>query len=350
MKILQEIEAFLGEGQVKTQESLAKHTTLGIGGPADFFYQAKTEKGLIQAIKVAKRLNLPYFILGGGSNILISDKGIRGLVIKNLIQGFSFKAFSEKFTPPLIKSRLVQLEPEKYLEAKKQPQSSCKKNPYFLVTVGSGWRLNSLINHCLDKGLVGLEWFGGIPGTIGGAIYMNIHGGHYFFSDFVYGVRVWDFKTQKTKYLPAEKLTFAYDYSLLQKEPMVILTADLILGKGNVVKARRTYQDWLRKKSQVQPARSCGSVWQNLTDKIRKEQDLPTSSVGYLIDKKLQLKGKRLGRAQVSLKHAGFIENLGRARASDVLKLMCLVEEQAKEKLGIDLKREVILKGDFNNG
>jgi len=215
-----------------------------------------------------------------------------------------------------------------------------------LVSVGSGWKLNALIAYCLDKGLVGLEWFAGIPGSLGGAVYMNIHGGNYFFSDLVYKVIAWNQLSQKQVELTAKELKFDYDYSVFQEKEMVILLAQLILYRGNIEIAKKIQQYWLRQKLMVQPQRSCGSVWQNLSREEQIKHHLPTPSIGYLIDHKLRLKGRKVGQAQISLKHAGFIENLGGAKGADVLELMRLVEAEAKQKLRINLKREVMVVGE----
>ena len=127
----------------------------------------------------------------------------------------------------------------------------------------------------------------------------------------------------------------------------VILTLDLVLYRGDLAKAKNIQQHWLRQKLAIQPQRSCGSVWQNLEPNVQKRLSLPTPAIGYLIDHKLGLKGKRIGDAQISLRHAGFIENVGQAKARDVLELIRLVEREAKEKLGIRLKREVIVVGEL---
>ncbi len=348
MNLLLRLESALGKNQIKAGVLLAKLTTLGVGGPADYFYEAKTTKDLLQAAKTAKELNLPFFVLGTGSNLIVRDGGFRGLVIKNLVTDFKIESFTKPFFPPKIENRLQQLESEKYLHAGKSVSFSLTDKKA-LVTVGSGWKLNALIPLCLAKKIVGLEWFAGIPGTVGGAVFMNIHGGNHFFSDFVYQVCVWDETSQKEAKLMNKNLKFDYDYSLFQEKKMLITKIQLVLYKGNVEKAKEYHSKWLKQKLTVQPQRSCGSVWQNLSPEIQAKHRLPASGIGYLIDKILALKGKKIGLAQISLKHAGFIENLGGAKAKDVLELMRLVETEAKKKLGLKLKREVIVIGEGEN-
>lgn len=346
MTKLDQLNQKLGTGRVITQEPLARHTTLGVGGPAEYFFEAKTKQDLLQAIKVAKELALPFFILGGGSNIIVADKGLKGLVIKSLLQDFTLQPFSGSFSPKPVAPRLTQLETREYLSASETETSFKETDPRFLVRAGSGWKMNALITRCFEADLVGLEWFAGIPGTLGGAVYMNVHGGHHFMSEFVYGVEVLDPTNRQTTRLTHDQLGFAYDFSIFHTHPGVILTVDLVLYRGNLAKAKTMQQHWLRQKLTVQPQRSCGSVWQNLEPKVQKRLGLPTPGIGYLIDKKLGLKGKQIGQAQISPRHAGFIVNLGQAKAQDVLKLMGLVEQEAKEELGIILKREVIVVGE----
>jgi len=338
MTVLTDLEKTLGKGRVRVDQPMGKDTTFGVGGPADFFYETKRGKELVGAINLAKKLDLPIFILGAGSNLVVSDKGIRWLVIKNSCLEFSFKPFSETFSPPKINSRFKQ---------KDDSLTSSKDNHRFVVTAGSGWRLPSLINRCFKEGLIGLEWFAGIPGSLGGAVYMNIHGADLFLSDFVYRVRVWDEKKDKEEYLDYHQLKFGYDYSIFHEKQFIIISVDLILRQGDIAKAKKRYGSWLKAKIRIQPQRSSGSIWQNLSAAEQKKHNLPTAGIGYLIDKRLGLKGKKIGRARISIKHAGFIENLGGASAADVLELIGLVEKRAKKELGIELKREVELVGEF---
>lgn len=345
MSMLTGLQAILGRDQIKTNEPLSRHATLGVGGPAQFFYEASQETDLIKAVRAAKKLKLPFFILGSGSNIVISDKGVKGLVISNKVLGLAQRQFSRSFSPKKIRPRLKQIQAEKYLDTGNLEASFNQANEKLLVSVGSGWKINVLIMECFKLGLVGLEWFAGIPGSVGGAVYMNIHGGNHFFSEFILSVRVYDPETDKTMTLDHQELKFAYDFSVFHEKPWVILGVNLVLYRGNKKQAEKIQQYWLRNKLLVQPQRSCGSVWQNLTEDQRRKQDLPTSSIGYLIEKHLGLKGTRIGGAQISPKHAGFIENLDQAKASDVLELIRLVEAKAR-KLGIKLKREIIVVGE----
>jgi UDP-N-acetylmuramate dehydrogenase len=345
MTKLDQVRKLLGD-TVTGQEPLAKHTTLGIGGPAEYFYEAKTKANLIGAIKVAKKIELPWFILGGGSNIVVSDKGVKGIVIKSLLQDFTVQPFYQAFVPAMIVPRLAQLGEKGHLSASKTEMSFEKSDPRFLATIGSGWKMNALILRCFEENLVGIEWFAGIPGTLGGAVFMNLHGGHHFISEFVYRVESFDPQTQTIVERKNAQLAFDYDRSIFHNRREIILTVDLVLYRGDPDKAREIQQQWLKQKLAVQPQRSCGSVWQNLESKVQEKLSLPTPAIGYVIEHTLGLKGKRIGDAQISPKHAGFIENVGQAKAQDVIELMDLVEQKAEKKLGITLKREVIVIGE----
>lgn len=340
------LKAVLGEKRVKFSHPMASETTIGLGGPARVYYQAKTESELICAVKTARNLNLPYLVLGSGSNIIISDKGIKGLVIKNLTSFFFVEPFKNTFAPAVLKPRLKQLEKKEYLDKGDSEKSFKSQDKCFLVRASSGFKLQLLIERCFDHGLTGLEWFAGIPGSLGGAVYENVHGGDYFFSDFVYKVKVLE-TSGKIKEIGYKQLEFAYDYSRFQKSKEMILSVELVLFKGDLEKARQIQKKWLEEKLKVQPQRSAGSIWQNLDKKDQQRLHLASDSIGFLIDKKLRLKGRKIGRARICPTHAGFIENLGGAKTSDVLELMGLVERKALKKFGIKLKREVVLKGEF---
>lgn len=331
----------------RVNESLAKHTSLGVGGPADYFIETKTEKDLIKVVLLAREKKINFLILGGGTNIIASDKGYRGLVIKNLFKTYSTKPFKNKFTSKKINFRLTQLEPENYLKAPEKKSRPEQKEKKYLVNAGSGWRINALISRCLADKLTGLEYFAGIPGSLGGAVYMNIHGGREFISRYVYQVKMFDPEKNIVKTLDNNQLDFSYDHSIFHNRKWIILSVYLILTKEkNPKQSIKIQQQWLKEKLAIQPQRSAGSVWQNLSISQTKKLNLPTSGIGYFIDKKLGLKGMKIGKAQISPKHAGFIENLGSASAADVLKLIALVEKKARKVLGINLQREVILIGE----
>jgi UDP-N-acetylmuramate dehydrogenase len=332
----------------KENESLSVHTTIGIGGPARYFVEVDSIPQLLKTFDVIKTNNLNYFILGGGSNLIISDKGYNGLVIKPKFLTFDIK---NKSTLPLFdtyKMTQKRYESQEVSAYRTDFPNSWNDSTLFeIVEIGSSWKLNNLIPHCLKNHLTGLEWFSGIPGSVGGAVYMNIHGGEYFFSQFITQVKtVSPDGLQKT--YTSHDLGFDYDKSIFHNLKECITTVYLKLFKGDLNKAENIRQEWGTKKILNQPQKSAGCIWQNLTPQQQKQLNLPVPSIGYCIDKLLSLKGKKLNGACISTLHAGFIQNCKNASAQDVLTLVELVEKEFKEKLNITLLREVEFIGDFS--
>lgn len=334
----------------KTNEPLKKYTTFKIGGPADILAEARSREELIFLIKTAHELQIPYTMLGWGSNVLISDKGIRGLVIKNKADkitvlekgGSSLKTI---FTEKKPSARLDQLEKEKYYNFEDLDYDESDK-PQVLVEIESGAALPIVIMTLIRQGITGLQWFGGIPGTVGGAVYNNIHGGKHFLSEYIEAVLIIDPSTMKEKTIQASECDFSYDFSRFHRTKEIILGAKFRLYKGEAEKAKHVFVEWTRRKK-AQPQRSAGCVWQNISEKDKQKLKLESSSWGYIIDKILKLKGREIGGAQISTKHAAFIENIGNAKASEVLALMDLVKKESKKKLGIVPKSEIFLLGEF---
>ena len=278
---------------------LAFHTTFKIGGPAKYFYTAKTKEDLIKAIKVAKKINLPFFILGGGSNLLVSDKGFEGVVIK---------VGSTKYE---VKNRQV------FSEA--------------------GILLSDLVRITLENNLSGLEWATGIPGTLGGAIRGNAGAFGKSMKDIIKRVEVFDTRTGKIKILKNKDCQFDYRESILKKNKnLIILSAKIELKKGERKKIDNQIKENLdyRKKTQPLGFLSAGSVFKNP----------PGHFAGELIEK-CGLKGRKIGEAQISKKHANFILNLGNAKTRDVKKLISLIKERIKEKFGLELEEEIEFLG-----
>ncbi|PIS17316.1 MAG: UDP-N-acetylenolpyruvoylglucosamine reductase [Candidatus Nealsonbacteria bacterium CG09_land_8_20_14_0_10_42_14] len=252
---------------------LKNHTTFKIGGPTRYFLIAKNKKEVIYAVKRAKKENLPFFILGAGSNVLFSDKGYRGLVIK--FQGPKLSKFVQK----------------------------------------------------------GLEWTVGIPGTTAGAIQGNAGAFGESMKDAVEKVEVFDAKDQKVKIFKNKDCRFGYRTSIFKKNPnLIILSAEIKSKKSHPQKIK----EYLKYRQETQPLNypSAGSIFKNSKN----------HSAAYFIEK-CNLKGKMIGRAQISQKHANFIINLGGASSEDVLKLINLAKRKVKNKFGINLEEEIqILK------
>lgn len=335
----------------KQDEPLAKHTTFKIGGPADVFVEVKSKNELINAVKAAKETKIEFTILGWGSNILVSDTGVRGLIIKNSaskITKLTHKGAEEiKIQPKLIEARLKELDKDEYYTFNDLDYDESARQQV-LIEIESGAPLPYTIINLIRQGITGLQWFGGIPGTMGGAIYNNIHGGSHFLSEYIKTVEILDTNSLEVRNLDNTACNFDYDYSRFHESGEIILSSVLSLHLGDKEKAQEVYFEWTKRKKK-QPQISAGSVWQNISEEERKRLKLESGSWGYIIDKVLDLKGKKIGGAQISPEHAGFIVNTGNAKASDVFSLMEIIKEASINQLGIIPKREIFLVGEFNS-
>lgn len=335
---------------LKFDESLSSYTTIGIGGPAKYLFIAKSKENLSQAIQTAVKLNLPYYILGNGSNILISDKGFDGLVIINMSD--SIKILMDNINtsaqvPASIsaKPRLEQPEGDKFYSFADLDYDETEA-PSVLVELDSGVRLQAAIYKLISQGITGLQWFAGIPGTIGGATFINAHGGNKFFGNLVAWVNLVD-KEGKIRKEEKGYFKFNYDYSILKETRETILSVVLELKRGDRDRALKVAQEWAKRKS-LQPQKSLGSTFENIAPEDKEKLGYPTTSTGYIIDKILGFRGtKQIGGAIVSPKTANFIENLGNAKASDVKQIIMDIKQAAKDKIGINLVEEIQYLGDF---
>ncbi|MCM8801218.1 MAG: UDP-N-acetylmuramate dehydrogenase [Candidatus Omnitrophica bacterium] len=283
------------KGKIKFFEPLAKHTTFKIGGKAEYFIEPKDTLDLKLILRYAKKYKKPIYLLGAGSNILVKDTDMKGIVV-HLNSSF-FKRVSFK---------------DNLLEA------------------GCGVKLNRIINEAYKRGLSGLEFLAGVPGTLGGALMMNAGAFGKSIGELVEEVKVMDYNGNE-KRLTLRDLKIGY--RRLGLKDCVILTACLRLNKKNKIKIKQTLVRYLKKRIATQEMLlpSAGCVFKNPSGK---------RSAGELIDL-CGLKGKRIGDAFVSLKHANFIVNLGRAKAKDVLGLMHLIRRKVKKRFKIDLEPEI---------
>ncbi|MBN1915510.1 FAD-binding protein [Candidatus Dojkabacteria bacterium] len=351
----------LDSEKAKIDEPLAPYTTLKVGGSADIFYTADSTEDLIKTVKLAKEYNIPVTLLGWGSNVLISDRGIRGIVIKVKSDGIKILNVSNKenvnnsnesdrvkfknetdANKSRTKPRLVQVEKEKYYDFSAVDYDE-SDSPVVQVEIDAGVPIQLAINTLINKGITGLQWFSGIPGTIGGAIVNNIHGGAHFLEEYIDSVKILNEKLEE-KTLEKERMRFDYDYSRFHKTKEIVLSAIFNLHEGDAQKAKATSIDWAKRK-RLQPARSAGCVWKNIDNKTQEKFGFESNGFGYIIDKKLGLKGKRRGGAKISDAHAAFIETNDSATAEDVLELMKLIYKKSKEKFGIKAEPEIFLLG-----
>jgi len=310
-RVWSEIEVAFG-GRVVRGELMSRHTTARAGGPADLFIEATSADDLRDIVLLARQQQVPYFVLGGGSNSLVSDAGIRGLVILN-------KARQIKYPIP---------------------------NPQFQrVQAESGVILPTLVRECIERGLCGLEWAVGVPGTVGGAVVGNAgaHG-----SDIAHSLvfaTVLDAEGTVKAWL-AQELEFGYRSSRLKSQIRhptsdiqrpVVLEAEFELKPSTreICEARAAEFTEKRKRTQP-PGASLGSMFKNP----------PGDYAGRLIEA-AGLAGARVGNAEISPVHANFFVNLGGAGATDIYSLICLAREQVRHKFDVTLELEIELVGEW---
>lgn len=292
---------------LKENVTLAPYTTYKIGGRADYFFTARNKNDFIEVLLYARREKMPVFVLGGGSNILIGDKGFRGLVIYNQAQNFKFE-----------------------------------NN---LLIAESGALISDLIRASAKKGLSGLEHFAGIPGTVGGAIRQNLHflspdRTHTIFIESVVKEGL-VLKDLKEKQVGKNYFAFGYDDSILHhKKDIYVLeiTFELESKDSNLIQNQILANlDWRnQKQTSLSQMPSCGSVFKKIEG----------IGAGRLIEQ-CGLKGKQIGGALVPEKHANYIVNTGNATAKDVRELIMFIQEKVFQETGHKLEPEVEFIGEF---
>lgn len=322
---LQKLKEKLGE-RAKENESLGRYTTFKIGGPADLFFDVKTADELVTAVTEARKLSVPVFILGGGSNILIGDKGIRGLVVKNSTQKITIKGM-------------------------KGAIRDGKPRGTVFVEADSGVIMNKLVRFTVEEGLAGLEMQLGLPGTVGGAMYMNSKWTkpEGYVGDAVYQATILTPKS-KVEVVPKSYFHFGYDQSIVQKSNDIVLTVVFALTpkpKEQLWEIANSSVSY-RRESQPQGVFSPGCTFRNITKAQAISLSTPnqTTSAGFLVDH-AGLKGMRVGNAQISPVHANFIINLGAATARDVIELIEKARAEVKKQFGVELKEEIVRVGEF---
>lgn len=300
-KVIEKFWNLLGKDRVLVDEPMKRHTTFRIGGPADFFLLPSTVDEVRGILEICREEELPYFILGNGSNLLVSDKGYRGVIIQ-LYRNFS--------------------------------SISVEGNE---ICASSGALLSQIAAAARNASLTGFEFAGGIPGTLGGAVFMNAgaYGGE--LKDVLKEAVVMT-EQGEILTLPVEKLDMGYRTSRIKKAGYLVLEARLVLEQGDMDKIRDITKDLTEKRVSKQPLEypSAGSTFK------RPE--------GYFAGKLIMdagLRGYQVGDAQVSEKHCGFVINKGNATAADVLTLIENVREKVQEQFGVTLEPEVKFLGEF---
>jgi len=309
--------------EIKENVSLADFSVFKIGGPARYFAVVKSEDDLIEALKFAGNKNMPIFILGAGSNILVSDEGFDGLAIKMDLQDLR-------------------------IEGNK-------------VYAGSGVFMARVVNESIKVGLGGFEWGIGIPGTIGGSVRGNAGCFGSEMKDVVDTVWAVNIKDFQKSIFTNEECRFRYRDSYFKHSPsFVIVSAVLTLSQGDLLISRKKILEYTTHRSQTQDigAKSAGCIFKNIPwEDVQNKQALlkeftdlqqflkrPTLPASYLIDQ-AGLKGKTIGSVYVSPKHANYIVNKGGGKAEEVMMLIALIKERVHTKYNVFLEEEIQLVG-----
>lgn len=292
-------ENILEKSNIKVNEPMSKHTSFKVGGNADYFVKVQTVEQVINVKKYAEENNIPLYVIGNGSNILVTDRGIRGIVLK-------------------IDLQKIEINEEE-------------------VTVGAGVKVMALAQKLLSEELTGFEELSGIPGTIGGAIRMNAG---------AYGKEIKDICIQTTcldennniKILKNNEQDFSYRHSIFEDKKYIILETKLKLEKGKKEEIKGKMEELSAERKEKQPWEypSAGSTFK------RKEGVITAK----LIDE-CGLKGYSIGGAEVSKKHAGFVINKGNATAKDILDLIEYIKKNVYEKFNIEIEEEIEIIGEI---
>lgn len=304
------VDRSLGKGRVSRQVVLAPYTTFKIGGPADLFYEARSANELATAVTLCREQAMPHFVLGLGANILIGDRGFRGLVIRNAGARHEFA----------VDGRL---------------------------RTDSGAVMKDLIQEAVRLGWSGLEHYVGIPSTVGGAIWQNLHflspaperERTMFIAEVFESCEILSEEGER-KSVDAEYVRFGYDDSVFHHRRDVILAATFRLQRGDQAAMHRIMQENLSWRGGKHPwldwHPSAGSIFKKIEG----------VGAGRLVDQ-CGLKGRRVGDAQISHIHANILVNLGKASARDVRELIALAQQSVEERFGVQLEPEIGFIGDF---
>ncbi len=297
----------LGAAQatIRLNESLARYTTARIGGPADVLVEATSAQDLKRLVVAARKWQLPLLILGGGANVLVSDRGLRGLVIINKARRIEFRESAQ-------------------------------------VWCESGTVLPTLARECVARGLAGLEWAVGVPGTVGGAVVGNAGAhGRDIAADLI-SATIMNQANEIVEW-PQAKLQYEYRSSCIKRSAAngqrldVVLAATFQLTPADALELAKKADEFNEYRRRTQPpGASLGSMFKNP----------PGNAAGRLIDQ-CGLKGTRVGDVEISLVHGNFFVNHGQATARDVKALIDLARNKVKEKFGIDLELEIELLGEW---
>ena len=296
-EIIEKIQEIIPKEKIYINEEMKKHTSFKIGGPAECLIKIESVDQIKEVYKIAKEFNIPLTVIGNGSNLLVSDRGIKGIVLKIEIKKLEFQEDKGKIN----------------------------------IVVGSGEKLGIMAQKFLNQEIEGFEFAAGIPGTIGGAIRMNAGAHGKEMKDIVKTVTYID-REGNIKKINNSEAEFKYRNSIFSHKDYVIIEAELKLQKGNKEEILAKMQEYANFRKEKQPLEfpSAGSTFKRGEDFI----------TARLIDE-CGLKGYQIGDAQISEKHAGFIINKGNATAEDVMKLIEYTKEQIYNKFGKRIETEI---------
>jgi UDP-N-acetylmuramate dehydrogenase len=302
----------LGSHRVATGVPLAPYTTFKVGGPADVFVEPRSAEEVVDVLALAHARGVPVTLLGGGSNVLVSDAGIRGLVLRP-------------------RGGRIERESRERVRAEAA------------VTI------NGLVRWLISHGLAGLEAWAGTPGNVGGGIYGNAHWNGRLLSEYVDSVRLAG-RDGSVLTVPAREMDFGYDRSRLQTSGEVLLSAVFVVSEGipDVLRATARASLAYRKRTQPLASPSAGCIFQNPGADVPMPDSIPRSA-GALVDQ-AGLKDTRLGGAMVSPTHGNFIVNTGTATAADIRGLIERCRTVVRERFGVILADEIVYLGHFEPG
>jgi UDP-N-acetylmuramate dehydrogenase len=291
---------------------LAPLTTFKVGGPAEFLADISSEAELRALVREASDAGIPVTPLGGGSNVLVADEGIRGVVVR---------------------LRLTDIE----------------RVDRETVRAGAGVTINGLVRWTIGRGLAGLEAWAGTPGTVGGAIRGNAHWGGQDIATRVRSVTL-AARDGSIVDVPGDQMGFAYDRSRIIDTGEIVVAASFVVAEGNVEELRARARASLHYRKQTQPLAmpSAGCIFQNPSPDDAVPAGIPRSA-GALIDR-AGLKGLRIGGARISERHANFIVNDGGATADDIRQLIERARDEVRRRFGVELRDEVVCLGTFRHG
>ena len=303
------LAAAFGAENVRHNTPLAPLTTFKVGGPADWLVDLHGGEALRWAVRIAKDAGLSVTVLGGGSNVLVSDAGVRGIVIR--VRGGDVRALDDS-----------------------------------KVRADAGVTINGLVRWTINRGTAGIEAWAGTPGTVGGAVYGNAHFKGRLISELIASVSLVT-PGGAVEDVPADRMEFGYDFSRLHRTREIVVSADFHVSRGDPAALRATARESLafRKRTQPLESASAGCIFQNPDPaRDRVPEGIPASA-GALVDR-AGLKGAREGAARVSTTHANFIVNEGGATARDIRVLIDRCKSEVQAQFGVALREEIVCLGE----